>query len=296
VDKGICYRVDKYILRRLLWGYEIPKVKRIAVDEVYARGPKQLKEGETRDDLFFTVIVDIDTHKVIWVSESRDKAALDEFFLLLGSEAAKNIEVVAMDQHEPYAASVREHCPNATIVWDKFHILQNFEKAVNDTRMGLHEEQARGSEMARLSRGKFRFLFLKRASDRTASETQHINDVLKTNERFAKLELIKERMLTFFQEPNESAARTVFDEIGAWSWQAGFVPLMKWHNSLEKGWDTLKNYFNHPVTTGVSEGINRVIKGLKWQAYGYKDMEYFRLKILQKAGYLNYRYCLITHF
>ncbi len=52
----------------------------------------------------------------------------------------------------------------------------------------------------------------------------------------------------------------------------------------------LWNYFRYKVTTGVSEGINRVIKGLKWQAYGYKDMFYFALKILQKAGYLNSRY------
>ncbi len=61
-------------LRRLSKGYKIPQVKRIAVDEVYARGLKQLKEGENRDDLFFTVIVDIETHKVIWVSKSRRKA------------------------------------------------------------------------------------------------------------------------------------------------------------------------------------------------------------------------------
>jgi transposase len=58
---------------------------------------------------------------------------------------------------------------------------------------------------------------------------------------------------------------------------------------LEKMLDEerLWNYFTFKVTTGISEGINRVIKGLKWQAYGYKDMFYFRLKIMQKAGYLN---------
>jgi transposase len=296
VDKGICYRVDKYILRRLLEGYKIPTVKRIAVDEVYARGPKQLKEGENRDDLFFTVIVDIDTRKVIWVSKSRRKAALDEFFILLGSDACESIEVVATDQHEDYGASVREYCKKATLVWDKFHLLQNFEEAVNKTRMQLHEEQAKGSEVQRLSRGQFRFLFLKRASERTEQEREHIDSVLRENANFAKLELIKERMLTFFQEKNPEAARTVWEEIGDWIWQAGFTHLMAWHRNLEKGWDTLKNYFLYPVTTGVAEGINRVIKGLKWQAYGYKDMEYFKLKILQKCGYLNYRYCLIANF
>ena len=52
------------------------------------------------------------------------------------------------------------------------------------------------------------------------------------------------------------------------------------------------NYFEEPYTTSVSEGINRAIKGLKWQAYGYKDMTYFAMKIMQKCGYLNYKYFL----
>ena len=56
--------------------------------------------------------------------------------------------------------------------------------------------------------------------------------------------------------------------------------------------DEFWNYFKYPYTTSVSEGINRVIKGLKWQAYGYKDMNYFALKIMQKCGYLNYEYAL----
>lgn len=286
LDKMTCYRVDKYILMRLLQGYKIPKVTEISVDEVYARGPVQLKEGETRDDLFLTVIVDIKTHKAIWVSKSRRKEALDEFFILIGEEACNDIRVVATDQHDAYAASVGEYCKNATLVWDRFHLMRNFEEAVNDTRKDLHAEMEKGGDLQRLTRGSYRFLFLKKAKDRTTQEKSHIDDVLKENEFFAKLELIKERMMTFFDQPNEEKGREVFDEIGEWIWQARFVHLMKWHKNLEAGWDTLKNYFRYRVTTGISEGINRAIKGLKWQAYGYKDMEYFKLKILQKVGYL----------
>jgi transposase len=80
IDKMACYTVDKYILTRLLQGYQIPDVTHISVDEVYARSPVQQKEGETRDDLFLTVIVDQRTHKVIWVSQSRRKEALPNFF------------------------------------------------------------------------------------------------------------------------------------------------------------------------------------------------------------------------
>jgi hypothetical protein len=78
-------------------------------------------------------------------------------------------------------------------VWDRFHLMRNFEEAVNDTRKDLHAELERGSELQRLTRGKFRFLFLKKARDRTNEEKTQLDDVLKDNEYFAKLELIKER-------------------------------------------------------------------------------------------------------
>jgi transposase len=126
LDKQTCYNIDKVILTKLLQGYKIPEIKQISVDEVYSRGKKQLKEGEKRDDLFLTIITDISTHKVIWVASSRRKGALDEFFNLIGVEACKKIKVVATDQHEGYGASVREHCPNATLVWDRFKLTQRF--------------------------------------------------------------------------------------------------------------------------------------------------------------------------
>ncbi|MGZ3794586.1 MAG: transposase, partial [Bdellovibrio sp.] len=134
VDKMTCYKIDKHILQRLFQGYKVPDITHIGVDEVYARSPKQKEEGETRDDLFFTVIVDLRTHKVIWVSKSRRKEALDTFFELIGSEACEKIEVVATDQHDGYGKSVKQYCPNAKLVWDRFHILQNFNDALNEER------------------------------------------------------------------------------------------------------------------------------------------------------------------
>jgi transposase len=189
-----------------------------------------------------------------------------------------------------YAKSTRTYCPNATIVWDRFHIMQNFEEAVNDQRKALHEEQPKDSDLFRLTRGKFKYVYLKKSKNRTKEEAQHIDDVMKANEYFLKLELIKEAMVTFFDEVSAVSAKKVFEEIGDWIWQAGFAHLMKWYTNLEKGWDTLKNYFVYRVTSALSEGINNVIKALKRRAFGYKNMYYFRLKIMQVCGYLNSRY------
>lgn len=288
-DETTTWRIDFRRMMRMLKYYKIPKVKRIAVDEVYAR-KKAKHEFESRNERFFTVISDLDTHRVIWVSPSRDKNSLDQFFILIGKEACKEIEVVAADQHDDYAASVREFCPQAKLVWDRFHIMQNFEKALNDQRMQLHSELPKGSELGKLTRGKYKYLFLKKANRRTEKEKTHIDDVLKSNEQFAKLEIIKERMLMFFNQPTEEVAQTVFQEIGDWVWQAGFAHLMKWYKNLEGGWETLKNYFLYRVTSALSEGHNNVIKMLKRRAFGYRNMLYFRLKIMQVCGYLNSRY------
>jgi transposase len=291
VDKMACYAVDKYILQRLLQGYEIPRVKRISVDEVYARGPKQLKNGENRDDLFLTVVVDQATHKVIWVSQGRTKAALDQFFELLGPEACQDIEVVATDQHEAFASSVAEHCPEATLVWDRFHIVQKFNEALNEERKQELENIDPEGEMGDLMNGKYRYVFMTKAQKRRRSDQRHIDEVMRLNTRMAKLELIKERFHQMFETEDVVRAQIMLGECYEWAWQINARFIVEWILKIRdeaRFW----NYWSHRVTTGVSEGINRAIKGLKWQAYGYKDMAYFALKILQKCGYLNHRWYL----
>lgn len=289
VDKMATYKVDHYILKRMLQGYEIPQVKRISVDEVYARSPKQMKENENRDDLFLTVIVDQDTHKVIWVSQSRRKEALDMFFELLGPEACQGIEVVATDQHDGYAASVEEHCPNATLVWDRFHLVQKFNEALNEERKSELERIDPEGAMGDLMNGKYRYLFLTKAKKRSEHDRRHINEVMALNEKMAKLEMIKEHFHRMFNCRDVLEAQVMLGECYEWAFQAKAIHIVEWIWRVmdqERFW----NYWKCRLTTSVSEGINRAIKGLKWQAYGYKNMAYFALKIMQKCGYLNHRY------
>ena len=287
-DSSTTWRLDYKRMKAMLSSYRIPKISRICVDEVYAR--RKLKKGETRDDLFITVICDLDTRRVIWTSSSRRKEALDEFFLIIGKNACEKILVVAADMHDAYGASVKEHCSNATLVWDRFHVMQSFDNAVNETRKTLHGETENGSNTQMLSRGKYRFLFIKKASRRDQTEQRHISDLMTENEDFFKLELVKERMHDFFNARSVTDAREIFDEIGGWIWQSGFTILHKWHNYMTSRWETLKNYFIYRVSSGLAEGMNHVIKTLKRSGYGYRNMHYFKLKILQMCGYLNSKY------
>jgi len=292
IDKMTCYKVDKNILNRLLQGYQIPKVTHISVDEVYARSRQQQKENETRDDLFLTVIVDQRTRKVIWVSPSRRKEALDMFFQLIGPEECDQIKVVTCDQHRGYAESVREYCPSADLVWDRFHLVQSFNEALNEERK--KEWDKYGDPALKeddLLAGKYRYVFLTKEKNRSKKDKRHIEMVMKKNERIAKLEMIKEHFHKMFEEQDMQTAQIMLLECLEWSMQTGSLQLQKYFQALRDR-NELWNYFKHRMTSGVSEGINRAIKTLKWVAYGYKDMAYFALKIMQKCGYLNSKYAL----
>jgi transposase len=289
LDETTTWRMDLARMQFMLEKYKIPPLTRISVDEVYAR-KKPKSTDESRSLRFFTVITDLDTHKVVWVTEGRDEASLDAFFTLIGKGACKKIAVVAADMHDDYARSVAKNCPQATLVWDRFHVMQNFEKALNEQRKILHEEFRKKSNLSELTRGKYRFIFLKKASRRTESEQSHIDEIVKDNDQFLKLELIKERMITFFDQPDELQARYAFHDVGEWIIQAGFGELKKWYWNLDRQWSQLANYFKYRVTSAVSEGINNVIKSLKRRAFGYRNMTYFKLKIMQVCGYLNSRF------
>jgi len=286
-DKMLCYRVDYRILRRLLAGYKIPGVTKISVDEVYVRRRK--KEGETRDDLFFTIITDLKTHKVIYVAPSRRKEALDSFFILLGEKACKNIKVVACDQHEEYKNSVEEYCKNATVVWDRFHLVQNFNEALNEARKTLFNRKDLPDEVKCRLHGKYRFIFLKRDKKRTDAEKDFIKELIGMNEEFMLLELVKDKFNSFFDALDEAEARDIWDDIGVMIYRIWDFSLYKWYKNLDEQFEQLLKYFEYRVTTAVSEGVNNVIKMLKRKAFGHRNMEYFRLKILQKCGWLNSR-------
>ena len=282
------WRADFERMQRLFQHYKLPQdLTHLSVDEVYAKSHHE--EDENRSDRFFTIITDLRSRKPIWIEQSRSRHALDTFFEKLGPEACAQIQVVATDQHEEYTRSIKDNCANAVQVFDRFHLMRIFEEAINDARKRLYKMLPQ-PEVRKLAKGKYRFVFLKAASRRSPEEKLHIEKVMKDNEAFYRLELIKERMISFFDEESADAAEKVFLEIKKWIWDSGVPELKKWWSKTAGHWDTIANYFTFRVTTAVSEGVNNVIKSLKRTAFGYRNMEYFRLKILQRCGYLNSKY------
>ena len=145
-------------------------------------------------------------------------------------------------------------------------------------------------DVKRLTRGKWKYLFLKKAKKRTLEEQEHVNSVFKANEKFFKLEWIKQRFLSLFYAETALDGEFIMQKIADWIKLCNFKTLQKWYDNFMSNWSTIKNYFKYRVSSSLSEGQNNVIKALKRRAYGYRNMAYFKLKILQVCGYLNSQY------
>ena len=287
VDKSTLQRLDQRSLEMMKENYKIPTVTHIAVDEVYAT--KKNKSDENRDDRFFTIITDIKTSKVIWVEKSRSEKALTRFFMKIGERKCQKIQVVSTDQHKGYIRSVRENCPNAVLVLDKFHVIKGLGEAINEGRKLLLKMLPK-QKRSKLMEGRYRFIFLKKANRRKKDEQQHIDKVIADNHLFLAMELIKERMYSFYASKSYAEAKKIFYEIGNWCLESGIPPLKKWYDHLRRNWEALTGFLTSKASTAVSEGVNNVIKSIKRSAFGFRNKDYFLLKIMQKCGYLNTKY------
>ena len=173
------------------------------------------------------------------------------------------------------------------MVWDRFHVMKTITEAVNEERKTLRQNTARSDKSFQFSRGKYRFLFLKKASRRSSNEKDQSEYWMKENSLFFSLELIKERMFSFLDAPNSVEAKYILEEACVFVLKSGFSYILNILNRLWRNYPTPENYFKHRVPSALSEGINNVVKVLKRKAYGYRNMLHFRLKIMQRCGYLN---------
>jgi transposase len=130
--------------------------------------------------------------------------------------------VVAMDQFVGFKASTEEYCPQAKVVWNPFHLMRNFENALNDERLEIVNKRKEEKKSITNINGKFKYLFLKKESRRSKSEKKSFKEVMKENKVFYKLELIKEKFFQFFNQRNEDDARDILIEVKKWIKDNGF--------------------------------------------------------------------------
>ena len=263
--------IDKDYIRMNIEGLKKIHPERIGIDEIaYRKGHKYL-----------TVVRDLDLGAVIWVGVGRKAETLDVFFQRIGPLKQREISVVVTDMWDPYLKSIRKHCPQADLVIDKFHIIKMVNEALDTIRK---REFANASDTERRYYKRKRFVILRRRRTLNDRQEEALYDLMARNETLFQAYLLKEQVSDIFDEESPIEA---WQRLNGWARNVKFSGLIPFKNvvkTMKRYYRGIFNYFKHQVTNAQAEGFNTKINIIRRKAYGFRDLEYFMLKILQACG------------
>ena len=270
---GVGWDLIKEIQKRdLTRRYSKPKLKhlkRIAIDEIaVAKGHRYL-----------TVVMDLDNGAVVFVGDGKGADALKPFWKRLRPSKAK-IEAVAMDMSAAFRLAVSTHLPNAKIVFDHFHVVKLFNEKLSELRRAVYREATEVMHKQVLKGT--RWLLLKNAEnlDATKDEKKRLEEALALNKPLAPAYYMKEDLRRFWEQPGKRFATLFLDGWIGRAEASGIKILQQMGRTLAAHRSGLLTYYDAMITSGPMEGTNNKIKTMKRQAYGFRDQEFFKLKIL----------------
>lgn len=270
---GVSWDVIKEIQKRYLKRHYLrPKLKalkQIAIDEItIGRGHQYL-----------TIVLDLKTGAVVFVGEGKGSEALLPFWKRLRCSKAK-IQAVAMDISPAYIHAAKENLPEASIVFDHFHVVKMFNDKLDELRRKLY----RDAETALQKRGLkgTRWLLLKSPTklDESRDEPQRLKEALELNHPLAIAYYLKEDLRQLWLQDNKTEAETFLDDWISQAESSQVSILIKFARTLSEHREGLLAYYDFPISNAPLEGTNNKIKTMKRQAYGFRDREFFKLKIM----------------
>ena len=262
--------IDLRCLERWSAGRRKPALRHLGVDEIFLG--KKAK--------FITVVSNLESGEPLWFGPDRKKETLDEFFKELSQRQRAQITAACVDMWAPYSLSLQQWAPHCAIVYDKFHIMQHANAAIDEVRRA--EFFRKGGSKRGLVKGK-RWLLLSRWVHLTAEKRQQLNALFALNRRVMKAYLLKESLDRLWTYTYEGAMmRYLQSWIRQLRWQR-LKPLEKLADMLIDHLAGILNYCRIKVRFGVVEAINGNLKTLLRRGRGYKNLRYLLLKAQRMA-------------
>ncbi len=281
LDDEKVYRIDKSVLlkkaQKMLT--PVPPAINMSVDEVSYKKYYH----------YITNVIDVDKRKVIWNADGRTKEVFSEYYKAIGSNACKSIESVALDGAQTYISPTKYFAINALIVYDKFHLNQKLNNTIDTVRKDeLRKARKREDlETIELTGCKQRFVLLKKNSRLSKKQRNTLERLCECNESIFKGMILKEQFLSMYENNTPEKAEEALNDWIDEAKQSSLIPFKELADSFERKKIMIINWFKRKISSAISEGFNNKIKRLKRMAYGYRDVDYFRLKIHQHCGLLN---------
>jgi len=265
--------IHKSKLQRLYKIMPIHKLKYLGVDEF------SLRKGHT----YMTIFLDLQTGRIIHAVRGKSKNDIGPFLKLVARKA-KHLKAVAMDMSRSYSSAVTEHLPQVDIVFDRYHIMSQMNMAIESLR---RQQQNIPDQNGQKTLKGCRFLLLRNYNSLSHDRQVKLDTLLEINKPLFVIHTMKEQLRLLWDQPNRKRATEFLDQWCFEALAAGLKPLIKVGLMLLKHKTGILNYFAHHITSGAVEGTVNKIKTLKRQAYGFRDMEYFKLRLyhLHRQGY-----------
>ena len=267
---GTVKELDKEYMRVQLERAGTPGPKAIGIDEI------SIRKGHT----YRIVVSDLIRGRPIWFGgEDRSQASMNAFYDWLGPKKTQGIRLAVMDMWKPFRHAAQTRAPQAAILFDKFHIVKHLSEALDKVRK---EEYARLSGQDRRYIKGQKYVLLSRRENLTADGRQSLEVLLAANHRLNTAYLLKESFGQLWEYTSEPQARLFFEHWKSSLQGQCLKPYERFAEMIERHWDGIAAYCQpeNKVSLGFVEGLNNKIRVFQRRAYGLRDEEYLRLKVL----------------
>ena len=262
-------RIHKAYLYKELGKPDLSGVTEIAMDEF------AIHKGHR----YATVIIEPRSRRVLWVGRGRGREDIRPFFELLGETGRKQLKAAVMDMWEPYEQEVRAQCPQARIVYDLFHVKSKYGREVVDRVRVDEAKRLNNDNPARKVVKGAKWLLLRNSDNLCSQERVRLKELLGANKRLATVYVLKEDLAHLWDYKYEGAARRFWEQWYSRAIRSRIEPLKRFARKLKERLSGILAHCHHPLNTSVIEGINNKIKVIKRMAYGFRDDDYFFLRI-----------------
>jgi len=260
--------IQKRYLHRRFKRIPLKKLRQIAIDEI------SIGKGHR----YLTIVLDLDRGAVVFIGKGKGTEALTPFWRKLRGAKAR-IRAVASDMSMAYCTAIADHLPKAVHVLDRFHVMKLYNDQLSQLRRDV-QNHAETREQKHVIKGT-RWLLLKNPEnlDEKHNERKRLDEALALNQPLATAYYLKEDLRQLWEQPSKRIAGRFLDDWIARAESSGIRLLEKFSQTLRLHRRRLLAWYNYPISTAALEGTNNKIKTLNRQAYGYRDEEFFRLKI-----------------
>ncbi len=262
-------RIDKRALRARLEPADWSGVRIIGVDEF------ALHKGHR----YATVVVEPSRKRVLWVGRGRSRAAIRPFFQQLGPSGCARLQAAVMDMNAGYELEVRSFCPQARIVYDLFHVVAKYAREVIDRVRVDEANRLRHDRRGRRVVKSARWLLLRNRTQVGGADRLRLDELLQANRALWIVYLLKDDLKRLWRYRHAGYARRFWEQWYQRACESGIAPLMRFAERLKPYLHGILAHCRWPLHTGLIEGMNNRIKVIKRMAYGFRDEEYFFLKI-----------------